>query len=216
MNREMTMSANCPVCCEGHIVSDTWLDEFEYKCVTLNAFHTEEFCNVCGTLLQSPETIRANVRNKQRAKNAHDGLLTGDKIRQFRDSFDITQKLAALLFGGGEAAFAKYEADEIAHNKSMDRLLRLCIAEPKNISLIAKEIGISLPHETIKRINAAENKIYMATITKALSAFKESESDWYSNPAQSANDNIFEAFMAKPPQNHLISADWALKSELIA
>jgi HTH-type transcriptional regulator/antitoxin MqsA len=216
MNREMIMSANCPVCCEGHIVSETWPDEFEYKGVTLNASHTEEYCDACGTLLQSPETIRENVRNKQRAKNAHDGLLTGDKIRLFRESFGITQKFAALLFGGGQTAFAKYEADEIAHNVAMDRLLRLCIAEPKNILLLAKEIGISLPHEVIQRINAAEKKIYMATITEALAALKESASGWHSATAQPANDNVYKACIVRKCEDHQASADWALKMELVA
>ena len=141
------MSAQCPVCGAGQIVRDSLQEEFEHEGVTLCATRIEEYCDACGTLLQTPAIVRENARNRQRAKLAHDGLLCGEEIRAFRESLAMTQKLAAELFGGGASAFAKYEADEIAHNLAMDRLLRLCRANPENVLLLAKESGVSLPSE---------------------------------------------------------------------
>jgi putative zinc finger/helix-turn-helix YgiT family protein len=154
------MSSTCPVCGVGHIVNETLLDKFEYLGSQLEALKTEEYCDSCGTLLQLPETIRANLRNVQRAKIVHDGLLTGDEISKFRDAFQITQLTASSLFGGGKVAFSKYECDEIAHNASMDRLLRLCILAPANILLLAeitdtvisKEIKAAIDDNASKRL----------------------------------------------------------------
>lgn len=146
------MKPICPICGQGHIERETWPEVFEYQGATLTAERTEEFCDECGTLLQSPSVIRENVRNKQREKNKHGGLLTGDEIYTFRNTYKLTQKLAAELFGGGPTAFAKYESDEIAHNIAMDRLLRLCEMRPGNILALAKIAQITLPAETISAV----------------------------------------------------------------
>lgn len=149
------MNSPCPVCGLGHIKSETGLRVFEYRGAALTASHTEEFCDACGTLLQSPETVRENVRNIQRAKNVHDSLLVGEDIRAFRESFELTQRLAADLFGGGPTAFAKYECDEISHNVAMDRLLRLCMENPGNIAMLSAITEIDLPDATVRLISEA-------------------------------------------------------------
>lgn len=209
------MSANCPVCCEGNIVRETWPAEFEYQGVTLSSDYIEEYCDACGTALQSPKIIRENIRNKQREKNKHDGLLLGDQIRDFLDSFGMTQKLAAELFGGGQSAFAKYEADEIAHTVSMDRLLRLCLAEPKNIILLAKESNVQLPVKVVKRVNEAENEKFMA-VAEAWAALEESAKEWHSNSSLCANDGIFKAYAANDHDKRKNSSEWALEEEIAA
>lgn len=154
------MNSPCPVCGLGHIKSETGLSEFEYRGATLTASHIEEYCEACGTLLQSPKTVRENVRNIQRAKNVHDSLLVGEDIRTFRESFELTQRLAADLFGGGPTAFAKYECDEISHTVSMDRLLRLCMKNPANIAVLSSIARIDLPNTTVRLIHEAmESKV---------------------------------------------------------
>lgn len=142
------MSATCPVCCQGQIVSESWQQEFKHQGVALFAEYTEEFCDACGTLLQSPKTVRENSRNKQRVKNSYDGLLDGSAIRDFREKYAITQKQAAGLFGGGPTAFAKYEVDEIAHNAAMDKLLRLAKKSPRLIFDLAELALVDLSPET--------------------------------------------------------------------
>lgn len=146
------MNASCPVCGEGCLVRETRAEGFEYQGATLSADLTEEYCDSCGTLMQAPAVIRENARNKQRAKNVHDKLLSGEEIYAFRDKYKITQKLAAQLLGGGPTAFAKYEADEISHNTSMDRLLRLCLSEPLNILRLAEITRSDLLPETVVAI----------------------------------------------------------------
>lgn len=79
-------------------------------------------------------------------------LLTGEEIRNFRNSFALTQKEAASLFGGGPSAFSKYEAEDVVHSASMDKLLRLCKKYPQNIARLAAQAGIQLRAETQKKI----------------------------------------------------------------
>ncbi len=55
------MASTCPACGKGNIVSKTWMREFEHEGKTLEAEYTEDYCNACGTLMQSPETIRRNL-----------------------------------------------------------------------------------------------------------------------------------------------------------
>jgi HTH-type transcriptional regulator/antitoxin MqsA len=148
------MNASCPVCGEGHLVRETRTESFEYQGAALSADLTEEYCDSCGTLALTPAVIRENARNIQRAKNAHDKLLSGEEICAFRDKYKITQRLAAQLFGGGPTAFAKYEANEISHNASMDRLLRLCLSTPLNILHLAEITQSDLLPETLIAIRA--------------------------------------------------------------
>ena len=186
------MSQICPACAVGRIVSETWPKEFEYNGCTLVAEYTEEFCDACGTLMQGTETIRRNARNVVRAKNESDRLLCGEQIRTFRESFAISQKLAADLFGGGPTAFAKYEADDISHNVAMDRLLRLCIRRPDNLLQLADESEVALPAVTVQKIRARLEAEYQAMISEAYAALQESALP--RQEERSANDNVFYPF----------------------
>ncbi len=153
------MNVSCPVCGEGHLVRETRVEGFEYQGAALSAELTEEYCDSCGTLAQTPVVIRENARNIQRAKNAHDKLLSGEEICAFRNKYKITQKLAAQLFGGGPTAFAKYEANEISHNASMDRLLRLCLSTPLNIPRLAEITQSDLLPETVVAIQTIDDQV---------------------------------------------------------
>ena len=209
------MSTSCPVCGQGQAVRESWTKEFEHNGATLEAEHTEAYCDSCGTLLQTPQIIRTNVRNKQRSKNAHDGLLLGEEILAFRVTYGLTQKQAAEIFGGGPTAFAKYEADEIAHNVSMDRLLRLCLAEPHNILLVAEQALIALTSDTVDKINSVENQKFSAMIAEAFAEMEASDPP-RRKADRSANDNIFELFAGGPapcPEN---TASWAIELAVAA
>lgn len=144
------MSANCPVCGQGHIVREARQDQFDYQGVTLTAKSIEEFCDDCGTLLMPPELIRDNVRAKQRAKKQHDRLLSGQEIKQIRTRLGITQAEASRLFGGGANAFAKYEADDVMQSAAMDKLIRLADALPAAASWLASLSKVSLSASSIK------------------------------------------------------------------
>lgn len=146
------MSASCPVCGQGQIKRESSLEEFEYRGSMLTADRIEEFCDACGTALQTPEIIRENVRSLQRARKHHDGLLGGHEIKAFRARYDLSQEVAARLFGGGKVAFSKYESDTVCQSEAMNTLLQLCIENPQNIAWLAERKKVALPKGTLEQI----------------------------------------------------------------
>lgn len=106
-------------------------------------------CPECHAELETPDQIDHNaelvraayVRERSLFKEAH-GLLTGAKIRELRLHFGLTQKESSLVFGGGPTAFAKYEAEDIVQNTSMDKLIRVASEVPEAFAWLAKEAKI--------------------------------------------------------------------------
>jgi HTH-type transcriptional regulator/antitoxin MqsA len=185
------MTATCSLCGEGNIVRDSWKKEFEHNGLQLSAEYVQQYCDGCGSLLQTPEVIRQNARNKQRAKNAHEGLLCGEEIRALRERFGLKQKAMATLFGGGPTAFAKYEADEIAHNAAMDKLLRLCLEDPQNLMRLARQAGITLPANVQERINGDLRSQLLNEVEEAVAGQGEAVPTWPWGLDESCNDNVF-------------------------
>lgn len=211
------MSSRCPVCGQGDVVRDTWQEEFEHRGDILSYEHVEAYCNSCGSLLQTPEIIRENMRRKQEAKNSYSSILVGDEILSFRESFYLSQKTAAELFGGGPTAFPKYEANQISHNRSMDNLIRLCMKEPMNILELAKIAKIKLSQKTINEIYARSQKLaFSAAIKEAAESLKSSNA-WTPKVSDPANDSVFERFSpSMPSKNSRRSSDWAIELEAAA
>lgn len=184
--------SNCPVCGIGHIFYEKEVRPYVYKGVELHVERTDGYCDSCGTEILDASLSKDNVRNLQRAKSAHDNLLSGEEILAFRKKFHLTQKVAATLFGGGDSAFAKYESDEIAHNISMDRLLRLSIINPRCIFDLAEMSGFELPKyvsNSILQHTFASLSELIDFSTKKLHFHKI---DFQTHIPNAANDNSIE------------------------
>jgi hypothetical protein len=65
------MTAKCPICLEGNIVQETLMTEFLYQDVPLRAEYTQQSCDACGSLLQSPDIIRLNMENRALSVKGH-------------------------------------------------------------------------------------------------------------------------------------------------
>ena len=102
---------------------------------------------------RNAETVRTAYTLKRASFKQEYGLLTGEEICAFRTQFELTQKEAARLFGGGPTAFSKYEAETIVHNTSMDRLLRLAMKEPSYLRDIAEIAHVDLSKKTLHAID---------------------------------------------------------------
>jgi len=82
-----------------------------------------------GQLIDDDNAVRAAARREARAKAKH-AALTPLMIRAIREVCELTQREAALVFGGGPKAFEKYEAGEVAPSSAMIRLLLLAARRP--------------------------------------------------------------------------------------
>ena len=109
-------------------------------------------CRECGFDVVLPHQKR---RNEARIRDEHrriDGLLTGRQIRAIRRRLGLTQAQAALLMGGGENAFSKYERGEVTQSVAMNQLLLLLDARPDGLGVLAgRESSASVQSEHVLR-----------------------------------------------------------------
>lgn len=67
------MEQICPACGKGRIICETSLKKFEYKGAILEAEYSEEYCDACGSLMQSLNTIHHNQLKQAAAIEAFAG-----------------------------------------------------------------------------------------------------------------------------------------------
>jgi putative zinc finger/helix-turn-helix YgiT family protein len=123
----------CPKCGGDSVKSHSYSDTVDFRNLELDVDGLlQQWCDSCRFGWETPEQSEANhlkikdayatARDRLRVR---DGLLTGDQIQNIRKKLSLTQKEAALLFGGGVNAFNKYESGEVLQSYAMDRLIRL-------------------------------------------------------------------------------------------
>lgn len=123
----------CPACKSERISIRRLASTVSHRGIDVEVPEIEDTtCHSCGFAFDTPLQHDANIANikaaflRQRAAaKAIQGLLSGAEIKSIREKLRLTQREAAMLFGGGPVAFAKYEAEDVVHSLSMDRLLRL-------------------------------------------------------------------------------------------
>jgi len=136
----MSINELCSVCGEGHVTNHVDQVESEYRGVKAMVSMHYKSCDVCGSDFAGAEESRSNKRAVLAFRKSVDGLLSGAEICALRERYEINQKQAARLFGGGPVAFSKYENDDVAHSESMDKLLRLVLkSEAAFWSLVQQE-----------------------------------------------------------------------------
>lgn len=184
----------CPVCGEGALQVVIGSAPFEYQGQTRTLQQLSSTCDCCGSEIATAAQSKANLRAATAFKKQVDGFLAGAEIRDFRKHFGLTQDLCALLFGGGEVAFSRYESDTIYQSAPMDRLIRLCIGDPKNILELAKQASVELSKEIRHQIQMEADKRFMSVVQEAFFAFAPKSPQ----PAKgaSANEGVFERYAA--------------------
>lgn len=184
----------CPVCGEGALRVVLGSMPFEYQGQTTTLQQLSSACDCCGSEIATAAQSKANLRAATAFKKQVDGFLAGAEIRDFRKRFDLTQEVCALLFGGGEVAFSRYESDTVYQSAPMDRLIRLCVNDPKNILELAKQSAVELSKETRHQIQMEADKRFMSVVQEAFFAFGR-KSPLVTDCA-SANEAIFERYAA--------------------
>ncbi|HVW63527.1 MAG TPA: type II toxin-antitoxin system MqsA family antitoxin [Nitrosospira sp.] len=144
----------CPACGEGHLASHVTKEQVEHQGIHGEVDLHYSVCQQCGSELAGQAEAQANKRAMVAFRKKAEGLLTGSEIRELRKSFDLTQILAAELFGGGKIGFSRYENDDITQSAAMDSLLRLCAANNSNLLLLAVQKKLDLPETFVAKIKA--------------------------------------------------------------
>lgn len=149
MNMKMSdtrqQAITCPACGEGKLHPQLGSQAVEHAGQTGQVLMRYGVCDACGSEIATSADALANKRAMIAFEKQVDHLLSGDQIRAFRKQHQLTQDLAATLFGGGKIGFSRYENDDIVQSTAMDNLLRLCIQEPANLMRLAKLHQVQLP-----------------------------------------------------------------------
>jgi len=145
----------CSICGEGRVMNHVDQLESEYRGKTALVPMHYKTCNVCGSDFAGGDESRLNKRAILAFRKSVDGLLTGSEICALRERYEINQKQASRLFGGGPVAFSKYENDDVGHSESMDKLLRLVLKSEHAFWSLAEQAGMTaeLAPKVPKQVN---------------------------------------------------------------
>ena len=165
----MNTSELCSICGEGHVTNHVDQLESEYRGKTALVPMHYKTCNVCGSDFAGGDESRLNKRAVLAFRKSVDGLLTGAEICALRERYEINQKQASRLFGGGPVAFSKYENDDVAHSESMDKLLRLVLKSEYAFWSLVEQAGMTaeLAPKAPKQVSGIR-RVYKTTSTNVI------------------------------------------------
>ncbi len=166
----MNTSELCSICGEGHVTNHVDQLESEYRGKTALVPMHYKTCNVCGSDFAGGDESRLNKRAVLAFRKSVDGLLTGAEICALRERYEINQKQASRLFGGGPVAFSKYENDDVAHSESMDKLLRLVLKSEHAFLSLVEQAGMTaeLTPKAPKQVSGIR-RVYKTTSKNVIS-----------------------------------------------
>lgn len=173
----------CPICEEGHLESATYTGVLDHSGKALEIVGLECWqCPSCGADPVFPDQARRNHRRYQDARRQADGLLAGSEIEAVRKRLGLTQHQAAVVFGGGQNAFSKYERGEVIQSQAMDRLLRLAANSERNFELLKHWAGLGcLTEKDNSHITTMRTKVVpFRPAASARNQYKKgAETDWH-------------------------------------
>jgi HTH-type transcriptional regulator/antitoxin MqsA len=166
---KMNTSELCSICGEGHVMNHVDQLESEYRGKTALVPVHYKTCKVCRSDFAGGDESRLNKRAMLAFRKSVDGLLTGAEICALRKRYEINQKQASRLFGGGPVAFSKYENDDVAHSESMDKLLRLILKSEHAFWSLVEQAGMTaeLAPKGSKQVSGIE-RVYKTTVSAAV------------------------------------------------
>ncbi len=161
----MSAQELCPICGEGHspLRCKWWSSDYKGQKAQLPLHY--KLCDTCTSDYAGAAESKLNRRILMAYRKQVDGLLTGEEITALRKQYKMTQGQAAQLFGGGPAAFSKYENDDVAQSEAMDTLLRLVRRSKEAFWALVAEKGMEtefMVGQTI--VPAQSNVIHLSAI----------------------------------------------------
>jgi HTH-type transcriptional regulator/antitoxin MqsA len=138
----MNVQKRCPICAEGSVERRVEQVENEYKGHRALLPLYFVVCDHCKSDFATSVEGRLSRRALLAWRKQIDGLLVGREIAALRKHFGLTQTQASRLFGGGPAAFSKYENDDLIQSEAMDSLLRLVLSDTEAFAALVLEKGM--------------------------------------------------------------------------
>lgn len=138
----MVMVSKCPIC--GGVVSEMrgpveW--EVRGEPVAIESAH-HGMCQSCGEVyFPDGESDRLHAHAVNAWKKGH-GLLTGDEIREIRQSKGLSQSSFEKLIGAGPKTVVRWENATVIQNRTADTLMRVVRDYPDVARDLALRAGV--------------------------------------------------------------------------
>ncbi|MEN8170901.1 MAG: type II toxin-antitoxin system MqsA family antitoxin [Pseudomonadota bacterium] len=140
--------------CGGEMVREVRKVPYTYSGQVIEVEQPGDWCNACGEGVLTVADMKATELELHDFRAMIDGLLPSYEVRKIRKKLNMTQKVAAEIFGGGPNAFSRYERGEAIQMKAVDNLLRLfdkhkeLVAEVQNLAAEAKQAAIASGYQS--------------------------------------------------------------------
>lgn len=189
---------SCPNCKNTNLELLKYHDTVNFRGLDFDVDNLEmSKCTNCGNSWETREQIKNNQQVVKSTYAEHrdklrkeQGLLSGEEIAKIRSSFQLNQREASLIFGGGFNAFNKYESGEVLQSVAMDRLLKL--------TYVLKEQGL----KTLCAISTNKHSD-LNSLEKLFPLHIESTHHWYNFklPPPIAANSIIQGFQVIEKNN---------------
>ena len=168
------MAEKCQICGSDKTEEVIKNEEFKYKgqSFTINNYKSI-VCQNCGESITDNESYERSIPLLRDFHRKTDGYLTSGEIKSIRRSFNATQDDFSELLGGGEKAFARYEAGKVMQSKPMNNLLKVLRAYPEAIDLLKEK-----PNDKFHPSISKENITYTPMIEKYPFDYVIKDTEW--------------------------------------
>jgi len=123
----------CPICGGAELAQDTQDMPYRYKGQTTSIPDvTGQYCPVCGEVVLSfDEAHRVSERMTAFDRQVNAAEVDPNFIAAVRKKFDLDQREAGEIFGGGVNAFSRYENGKTSPPVALVKLLKLLDRHPE-------------------------------------------------------------------------------------
>lgn len=164
----------CPNCEAENVEVIHYADDIDHKGFVLSVEGLQEHsCKSCGHEWKTQgdfehdlDILKYAFVTERDKKRATEGLLTAKEIEEIRTLYNINQREAAVLFGGGYNAFNKYESGEVLQSFAMDRLLRMTKAFGKHAIEFLKDVHANQEYIVFKAVKFDTEKMSYNRVAK--------------------------------------------------
>src|SRR3989339_76748 len=144
--KKIFVSENCPVCGTGNWLpksDEVYAFRHARKEYRIDGLHYAE-CNKCGTRGDLPGQRKENQQLVQKFQEALVGYISSSDVLALREKYQLTQKYANVIFGGGTQGFSKWERGISSPAGPTARLIKLALKYPEVMNALVKEVEVSL------------------------------------------------------------------------
>jgi len=127
----------CPLCGEFQQEYKIKPMTYTYRNVEFVINQPALWCDACGEGIIDGKDSNIVMPLIVAEKARIDGLLTPEEIKQVRIKLKLTQKQAAVIFGGGVNAFNRYERGKLPISRPLSLLLTVLRNHPNQLKEIA-------------------------------------------------------------------------------